>query len=136
MKKVNWIVTTDGRGLWSRHCANVRVIGFDVGSLFKSDYNDTTNPAEASWGELRIYFDRRTWNVTKLGLIYTDPFWMKEFRRQLQQEFGFSDEAAKDVDYSEQGMQGDNYVSCDVGKKFLKEYATNSHVKTQIKSTN
>ncbi len=25
--------------------------------------------------------------------------------------------------YSEQGMQGDDYVSCDVGKKFLKSWA-------------
>jgi hypothetical protein len=30
--------------------------------------------------------------------------------------------AGDDVDYSEQGMQGDNYVSFDVGAKFLKSW--------------
>jgi hypothetical protein len=29
----------------------------------------------------------------------------------------------KDVDYSEQGMQGNGYVSCDVGKPFLDSWA-------------
>jgi hypothetical protein len=35
----------------------------------------------------------------------------------------------KDVAYSEQGMQGDDYVSCDVGKKFLGAWAAKFNIK-------
>ena len=33
-----------------------------------------------------------------------------------------------DVDYSEQGMQGDDYVSCDVGEEFLKAWGNKFNV--------
>jgi hypothetical protein len=123
--KVNWIVPTNGKGLWSNHCANVRVTGLEL-----------------EWGELCVYFDKRTWSVKKKsgsnditggkhGLIYTDPLWIHQLRFKLTQ-LGFSARAAADVDYSEQGMQGENYVSCDVGRKFLKEYAAvESNAKTK-----
>jgi hypothetical protein len=32
---------------------------------------------------------------------------------------------ASDVDYSEQGMQGDNYVSLDVGECFINTFMQN-----------
>jgi hypothetical protein len=56
--------------------------------------------------------------VDKLGLIYTDKLFRQELRAYLQAE-GY---AGDDVDYSEQGMQGDNYVSCDVGSAFIASY--------------
>jgi hypothetical protein len=59
--------------------------------------------------------------MEKSGLIYTDALWMNEFRQQLV-KLGFSKKAAKDVSYSEQGMQSDYFVSMDVGEEFLKEW--------------
>jgi hypothetical protein len=34
---------------------------------------------------------------------------------------GFSVQALADIDYSEAGMQGDNFVSMDVGGDFIRE---------------
>jgi hypothetical protein len=66
------------------------------------------------FGELRVYFDIDTWDVNELGLIYTDGQFMGELRALLKAHGLPGD----DVSYSEQGMQGDDYVSCDVGTKF------------------
>jgi hypothetical protein len=43
---------------------------------------------------------------------------MSELRTYLQ-TVGFTQAEANDVSYSEQGMQSDNYVSCDVGAVFI-----------------
>jgi hypothetical protein len=82
-------------------------------------YNDDDH-----FGELRVYFDTMVWITDKFGLIYTDPQWLKELRNLLRQ-LEFSVAAAKDVSYSEQGMQGDDYVSLDVGAKFIKAWKKN-----------
>lgn len=67
-------------------------------------------------GELRVVIDRDTWDTATMGLIYTDPLWKNElnaYLRALELPTGFDD-----VSYSEQGMQGDDYVSLDVSDKF------------------
>ena len=43
---------------------------------------------------------------------------MTELRAYLQ-TIGFTEAEANDVSYSEQGMQSDVYVSCDVGSVFI-----------------
>jgi hypothetical protein len=73
---------------------------------------------ELDFGELRVFFNTATWDVNKLGLIYTDKQFMKELKKLLTAK-GFD---AGDVSYSEQGMQGDNYVSCDVGERFINTF--------------
>jgi hypothetical protein len=75
---------------------------------------------ELDFGELRAYFDPQEWDTDKDGLIYTDPAWMQSFRNCMA-TLGFSEAALQDIDYSEQGMQGDNYVSMDVGGDFIRE---------------
>lgn len=105
MIKFNTTLTTNGTGYWSTVRKNVRATGMEVSYI-----ND-----ERTFGELRVYFDTVTWDVEKDGLIYTDNRFMSELTAKLA-EAGFN---VLDLDYSEQGMQGDNYVSCDVGKKFL-----------------
>lgn len=102
----------DGKGYWSR-CPYkwVRVKSLNLGYV-----ND-----EVNFGELRAYFDKRTWNVDRHGLIYTDGGWLKYFRNGLL-EYGFPKEAVEDINYSEQGMQGKDFVSMDVGKIFLRNY--------------
>ena len=76
---------------------------------------------ENEFGELRAYFDPSTWNVNDLGLIYTDYGWLDEFKTALE-KLGFGDAAVNDIEFSEQGMQGDDYVSMDIGHAFLAAY--------------
>jgi hypothetical protein len=105
----NVIFNTAGDGYWSRVAKKVEVTDLRLGYV-----ND-----EGDFGELRVYFDTGTWNVSKHGLIYTDSLFLTMLREKLT-EIGFD---GSDVDYSEQGMQGDNYVSLDVGKDFLDSWA-------------
>jgi hypothetical protein len=77
---------------------------------------------ELDFGELRVYFNTKTWDVNKDGLVYTDSQFMTELCALLTQ-LGFD---ASDVSYSEQGMQGDNYVSCDVGECFINTFMQNA----------
>jgi hypothetical protein len=99
------VFNTSGTGLWSGDIKPVTITDMRIGYV-----ND-----ERDFGELRVYFDPTTWNTEDSGLIYTD----KQFLKELRQFLNSHDLAGADVDYSEQGMQGDTYVSCDVGKKFM-----------------
>lgn len=108
MKKINFICHTNGSGLWSYEERTVKINDLKIGYLTEN------------FGELRAYFGNKNWDTEKHGLIYTDRLFIKELRKNLE-KIGFSKKAANDVDYSEQGMQGDNYVSLDFGKYFFKE---------------
>ena len=100
---------TNGKGYWSRTVKAVRIVDMKLGYV-----ND-----EGDFGELCVYFDTETWDVYKDGLIYTD----RKFEREMREFLTAHGLAGADVSYSEQGMQGVNYVSCDVGEKFLKSWA-------------
>ena len=102
--KVNATLHTKGDGYWSNVQRAVKITALSIGYV-----ND-----EEDFGELRVFFNRNTWNPERHGLIYTDSLFQRELREFLK---GMG--LAKDVNYSEQGMQGDNYVSLDVGKKFI-----------------
>jgi hypothetical protein len=104
-------LNTDGSGLWSGRAAAVDVI-----RLLVPYVNE-----EETFGELRVYFDEDSWNVREHGLIYTDRVFAEELRQLLESVY-FSPEAADDMEYSEQGIQGDNFVSLDAGKHFLTEW--------------
>jgi hypothetical protein len=108
---VNFRTLTDGRGYWSKQ---VKTVGINrVRLAYVSD--------ESDFGELRAYFDPKEWNVDTDGLIYTDMMWKHSFLTCMENVLGFSPDATLDVSYSEQGMQGHNYVSMDVGPQFLLE---------------
>jgi hypothetical protein len=97
---------TNGQGYWSRAVKAVDIVDMQVAYI-----ND-----ERDFGELRVYFNTDTWNVDADGLIYTDTQW----RNELQAFLDTHGLPGKDISYSEQGMQGDNYVSMDiVSAKFL-----------------
>ena len=98
---------TAGDGYWSDVSKPVQVTKLSLG--YVADDED--------FGELRVHFDK-TWDVRKDGLIYTDSLFLVMLREKLA-ECGFN---AAGVDYSEQGMQGDNYVSLDVDGAFLKSW--------------
>ena len=108
MYKVNATLNTNGNGYWSRTVAAVEITALQLAYI-----ND-----ELDFGELRVYFNTKTWDVNKQGLIYTDKQFMRELKDLLTAK-GFD---SKDVSYSEQGMQGDNYVSCDVGERFINTF--------------
>lgn len=107
MKPFERTLHTEGDGFWSRAQRAVRVTALDV-----SYVNE-----DGDFGELRVHFDTATWPVSELGLIYTDTLWLDELREALD-AIGIKG----DVDYSEQGMQGTDYVSLDVGEGFLDTY--------------
>jgi hypothetical protein len=109
-KKVNWQLNVAGDGYWSSFQGLVRVTQIELAYT-----ND-----EGNFGELRAFFDAGTWDVDQQGLIYTDSQWIEEFRA-MSKSLGFSPKAVEDISYSEQGMQGDNFVSMDVGQDFMQE---------------
>lgn len=102
------VFSTAGDGYWSNVSKDVEVTDMKLG--YVSDEQD--------FGELRVYFDTATWNVNTDGLIYTDS----KFKQDLMQ-FVKQQGLVVDLCYSEQGMQGDNYVSLDVGAEFLDSWA-------------
>ena len=110
-RKVNFVTRTDGNGYWSETAKTVRINR--VALAYVSD--------ESDFGELRAYFDPKEWDTDNDGLIYSDMGWKHSFLTCMEKEFGFSPDAILDVSYSEQGMQGDNYVSMDVGRQFITE---------------
>lgn len=99
-------IETSGDGYWSDVSKHVSVTGFDV---------RICNFLEEDYGELRVFFKQDSWIIDEDGLIYTDKNFKKELRQVLQAH-GFD---SSDVSYSEQGMQGDDYVSFDIGPKFI-----------------
>lgn len=110
-REVNFVTRTDGKGYWSKAVRTVRI------NRVALTYVDD----EGNFGELRAYFDPREWDVNTDGLIYTDMMWKHSFLTCMENVLGFSPDATLDVSYSEQGMQGHNYVSMDVGEQFLLE---------------
>ena len=103
------VLHTNGNGLWSGAAKAVEVVDMQLGYIAD----------EKDFGELRVYFNTDTWDVSEDGLIYTD----RQFERELREFLDAHGLPGKDVSYSEQGMQGNNYVSCDIGEKFLTAWA-------------
>jgi hypothetical protein len=101
----NIVLHTDGSGYWTEEQKAVRITNLTLGYISE----------EKEFGELRVHFNTDDWRCDKNGLIYTDRQFMKELCVVLN-ELGL---VGEDVSYSEQGMQGDNYVSCDIGEKFI-----------------
>jgi hypothetical protein len=101
-------LNTNGRGYWSRKATAVDVVKLDLQYI--------TN--ERDFGELCVYFNTATWDVNTDGLIYTDKLFLVGLRNYLV-TLGFTAEEVLDVSYSEQGMQTEEYVSCDVGAVFI-----------------
>lgn len=99
---------TNGMGYWSNKRKAVDIEKLDL---------QYCTP-EKDFGELCVYFTSASWDTATDGLIYTDKLFRTELRAYLQ-TLGFTEAEVNDVNYSEQGMQTDEYVSCDVGAKFI-----------------
>lgn len=109
----NVIFQTSGKGWWSKSKKSVKITDMKIGYI--SDYFEPGSTPD--YGELRVYFDTSTWDTSDDGLIYTDEKFMKQLR-----EFLKSYNILGTVSYTEQGMQGDDYVSCGVDEKFLQSW--------------
>ena len=109
MVKFEAVLHTEGSGYWSDAAAAVKTTKLTIPYIDDED---------GEFGELRVYFDTASWDINKDGLIYTDRQFLKELREFLS-TLGF---AGNDVEYSEQGMQGDDFVSCDIGKEFIDSF--------------
>jgi len=98
--------STGGDGLWSNKQTTVRIKDMQLG--YVADDKD--------FGELCVFFDTATWDVNTDGLIYTDELFLIELN-----EFLFA-HGLGNATYSEQGMQGDDYVSLDVEGDFIAKW--------------
>jgi hypothetical protein len=99
---------TIGDGYWSNKTKAVSIEGFVLNYINE----------EKDFGELLVFFNTKTWNTKKHGLIYTDSLFIEQLRNWLT-KLGYN---ANSIEYSEQGMQGDNYVSLDVQEDFIASY--------------
>ena len=102
------IFNTSGDGYWSNVAKSVEIVDMRLG------YVDE----DKDFGELCVYFNTATWDVSKDGLIYTDGQFKQDLMAFIEQHG-----LVVDLCYSEQGMQGEDYVSLDVGKDFLDSWA-------------
>ena len=95
--------STSGDGYWSRQQKTVTIVDMRLG--YVSDDKD--------FGELCVYFNTQDWDTSKDGLIYTDSLFEAELNAFLAAQ------GLPSASYSEQGMQGDDYVSLDVEGDFI-----------------
>ncbi len=110
---------TNGSGLWSNSEKKIQHNRAEL--IFFSESVDNKSSFVVNHAELKIYFSKKYWDVNQYGLIYTDRNWIRDLRKYFQ-SMGYSKAAVKTIDYTEQGMQGSNYVSLDVGRSFLKQF--------------
>jgi hypothetical protein len=107
---VDFAADTCGDGLWSSAVNTVRVTGISA---------RISTVCDLSWGtpwwadsDLQIEFDTSTWDVARDGLIYTDSRFLAAVVSEMER-LGFPADQLALMDYSEQGMQGRDYVSLD-----------------------
>lgn len=108
------VLNTNGTSLWS-NAAPAAVKIFNIECLVPETDEGTLD----TFGELRVFFDTSTWLVKEDGLIYTDEAFAKELNAFL------ATKGLPTVHYSEQGMQGDEYVSFDVDEGFINAWCAN-----------
>jgi hypothetical protein len=107
MIKVSKTLKTNGKGFWTSVAKSVKITGLNL-----------RHDEEFKYGELQVMFSEKSWDVDRHGLIYTDDLFIKQLRKYLI-SIGLD---SSDVNYSEQGMQGDNYVSLDAGPNFIESF--------------
>jgi hypothetical protein len=114
--RTEMFLNTNGNGLWSDSAKKVKITAIKLGYL---------GEIFEGGAELCVYFDTKTWDTEEEGLIYTDPLFLEELKEYFKNN-GFSNDRRRsytDIEYSEQGMQGDDYVSFDIGRAFLESWA-------------
>lgn len=118
------VCKTDGKGLWSRDARTITIRRIELDYI--SPEMDFTNWGVTTDGAyvvtdselyvtFRVYFTKKDWNIHKHGFIYTDNSFIRDLRKQMNAlpmfRGIFTTRGDAAVDYTEQGMQGENYVS-------------------------
>lgn len=122
----NGVVYTKGDSMWAEGYGERRV---RVQRLELEVYGDEDSAGEVSCSDLRVYFNTQDWDTAEQGLLYTDSgvdMCVRVLVDMLLQQMhaenaGTMGAAAANsiadcvqyIGWSEQGMQGDDYMSFD-----------------------
>lgn len=89
-------------------------------SVVKAEFMFTDNNA-GGWNHyVRVYLDPKTWDSSRLGMLFSDTGFEKEFRKELQNQ-GYP--TGPGIQYAESDFQGKDYVTFEiVGKRIEKEW--------------
>ena len=98
---INNTIHTSGEGNWSSEEKAVRIVEVKV---TESD----------SHFEIKVIFDTNTWNNSESGLIYSDPLALTELKTIIADHVDFD---LTKLDYTEQGMQGFDWISLELSKR-------------------
>lgn len=119
--QTNFTCHTDGRGFWSNIAKEVKIIKIKwYPSRYPEDYDEKKEgkPYEPEF-LVRVYFDPRAWDIKKYGLIYTDEMFRKTLEERVVKLAGNNvlpkNMPWKEIDYTEQGMQGEDHVHMILG---------------------
>ncbi len=108
--KTPMLCMTKGDGFWSSAApttVTISKVELEVGEAYVDMYRyGVFLPIY-----LKAFFPKKSWNTDKQGLIYTDSLWLKNFRAEFKIRFPALAWMANKIDYTEQGMQGENFVS-------------------------
>jgi len=124
------ICKTDGKGLWSEAVRTITIRRIELDYMIPDIDLDLRHAAGIASDDLytgdadelcvtfRVYFTKKDWNIDKHGLIYTDDSFIRDLRKQMNAmpmfRGIFTTRGYAAVDYTEQGMQGTNFVSVEV----------------------
>lgn len=105
-------IVTNGDGLWSDKQKEVKLLSIEIAFYNDEDVNSLDFDPAGQSGSANIEFDTETWDVDTDGLIYTDSV-IEKINELLAEQLGYSN-TEEVLHWSEQGMQGDDYLSFDV----------------------
>ena len=101
------VFNTNAKGVWTEQARAIRIVDMTALRIYEGG------------GELKVWLNPEDWDFDE-GLVYGDPQFLDELRAWLTKQ-GLPGEEAY---YTEHGMQGqdedgENFVSLEVGLKFL-----------------
>lgn len=103
------VLETSGKGLWSSVTKTV--------AIHRLTWCRFSHDDDHQFWTVAAYFRKSEWDIMKHGLIYTDPRFIGQLRRalvDLRRRGLVADLPWGRLDYTEQGMQGGNYVSLEL----------------------
>ena len=98
-------INTSGKGLWSNVSKDVKFTYIEISEYY-----------------IDVYFDNRSWNIDKYGLIYSDNEWLNNFKNILIEKYELDSSLINAIIYTEQGLQGYNRINLEILKLKNGEY--------------